>query len=299
MIVATLAGQTGTALLTVGGDRVESITVTPPVSVIPVAGTQTLTAMATMTAGPPVNVTASCSWTSATPATATVSPTGVVTGVLAAPAAPVIITCSYAGLTGTATITVSGGILLTINITPAAPPALCGGRTQSFTATGVYSDGSTLDLTNDADLTWYSSNPSAATISNAAGSKGVATAGAIGSTTITARYDDGFTDVTSTDVILAMGAGALVSITVEPSAATVPVGSTVPLTATAHYSCGGDADVTNAPLCVWTSADPAVATVSNMPGSRGIVTGVAPGGPVAITATLSILSGTASVTVVP
>jgi hypothetical protein len=58
------------------------------------------------------------------------------------------------------------------------------GTNQQFAATGTYSNNTTQNLT--AAVTWSSSNTGLATISNAAGSNGLATSIAAGSTTITA-----------------------------------------------------------------------------------------------------------------
>jgi hypothetical protein len=54
-----------------------------------------------------------------------------------------------------------------------------------FTATGTYSDKTTKDLTTQ--VTWASSKTAVATISNTAGSKGLATAVAMGTSTISAK----------------------------------------------------------------------------------------------------------------
>ena len=58
------------------------------------------------------------------------------------------------------------------------------GLSRQVTATGNYSDGTMQDLTTQ--VTWASSAPSVATISNSSGSQGVATAVGLGVTTITA-----------------------------------------------------------------------------------------------------------------
>ena len=65
-------------------------------------------------------------------------------------------------------------------------PTLPATFTQQFTATGTYSDGSTANITTDAGLTWTSATTTVATISNAAGTKGVATALVAGTSVITA-----------------------------------------------------------------------------------------------------------------
>ena len=63
--------------------------------------------------------------------------------------------------------------LVSIEVTP-ADPSIANGTTQQFTATGTYTDASTQDLT--AAVTWSSSDEGVATISNAGGSEGLATA---------------------------------------------------------------------------------------------------------------------------
>ncbi len=76
-------------------------------------------------------------------------------------------------------LTVTAPVLLSIAITPVSP-SIAAGKQQQFTATGSYSDGSHQDLTSSA--TWTSSTTSVATISSA----GLATALAVGNTTIQA-----------------------------------------------------------------------------------------------------------------
>ena len=80
----------------------------------------------------------------------------------------------------------SGGgapVLTSIGITP-RNQVIVKGTTQQFVATGTFSDGTTQDIT--AVATWSSSDVTKATVSNADGSKGLATGAGIGSTTITA-----------------------------------------------------------------------------------------------------------------
>jgi hypothetical protein len=76
-----------------------------------------------------------------------------------------------------------GPVLQSIAVTPFT--ATIGlGQTQQFTATGMYSDGSTQDLTTS--VTWALDNTAAATISNASGSQGLSSAAAYGSAEVTA-----------------------------------------------------------------------------------------------------------------
>lgn len=84
-------------------------------------------------------------------------------------------------------------------------------------------------------------------------------------------------------------AGPIASVSVAPATATVSIGGTQTLTATARDAAG--TAITSATF-TWSTADATIATVS----ASGVVTGVAPG-VVVITATSSTFSGTATITV--
>src|SRR3989441_906773 len=90
------------------------------------------------------------------------------------------------------------------------------------------------------------------------------------------------------------GAGpvSVASVAVAPATATVPVGQTVQLTATTKDANG---TVLTGRTVTWATSNAALATVSG----SGVVTGVAAGGPVTITATSEGQSGTAAITVTP
>jgi len=82
------------------------------------------------------------------------------------------------------------------------------------------------------------------------------------------------------------------TVTVAPVSSTVTRGQTLQLTATTADTNGGPL---TGRTVTWTSSDPAVATVS----ATGLVTSVAVGGPVTITATSEGQTGSAGVTVTP
>ena len=73
--------------------------------------------------------------------------------------------------------------LVSIKVSP-IQPSIIAGETQQFTATGSYSNDVSRDIT--ASVVWTSSNAPVASISNTAGSAGLATTLAPGSTTISA-----------------------------------------------------------------------------------------------------------------
>ena len=104
-ITATSEGRAGNATITVTPGPVASVTVTPATASLVIGGTQQLTASArdatgAALAGRPVT------WTSSTPAVASVSTTGVVTALAVGTAT---ITASIEGRTGTSLLTVTGG----------------------------------------------------------------------------------------------------------------------------------------------------------------------------------------------
>jgi CSLREA domain-containing protein len=76
--------------------------------------------------------------------------------------------------------------LVAIAVTP-APAYVDVGGTVQLAATGTYSDATTRDLT--AEATWTSSDAAVATVSDAAGTKGLVSAVAQGPVTITAAFD--------------------------------------------------------------------------------------------------------------
>ncbi len=146
-----------------------------------VGSTQQFTATGTYFDGPNEDITSQITWASSNASVATISSTGLATGV-----APGMtnITASISGVTSppvTLKVVAPRPKLSSIVVAPASPANLVVGSTQQFTATGNYSDGSNMDITS-AMVTWASSDASIATIS----SSGLATGVASGNTKITA-----------------------------------------------------------------------------------------------------------------
>jgi hypothetical protein len=155
------------------------------------------------------------------------------------------------------------------------------GATKQLTATATYSDASTANVSTTA--IWTSANTVVATIN----SSGMATAVAAGSSVITATLSGVSGTATLT---VAMAVPTLKSIAVTPASASVTTGVTQQFIATATYSDGSTGNVST--TATWATANTAVATIN----SSGMATAVAAGS-TAITATLSGVSGTATLTV--
>src|SRR4029077_9229502 len=158
--------------------------------------------------------------------------------------------------------------LVSIQVTsPAA--SIANGLTQQFTATGVYTDNSTQDLTSV--VTWGSSDTTVATISNASGSSGLASAAGTGSTNISASVSG----VTSLAAPLTVTAATLVSIQVTPPSPSIANGLTQQFTATGTYTDNSIQDLTQA--ATWSSSNLGVATISNASGSSGLASAAGTG----------------------
>jgi hypothetical protein len=196
-------------------------------------------------------------------------------------------------------LSVSAAIVVAIEVTPTPPPPPPGllpvGLTRQFTATGILSDASTQNLTTQ--VLWASSAPGIAFINNAAGSQGLATAVAVGTTTLSATFQSVIGPITGT-APLSVSAAIVVAIEVTPPTASVALGSTGQFRATGFFTDNSTRDIT--PEVLWNSSNPGIATISNAAGSQGLATSVAEG-VTTITATKAPegISDTASLTVTP
>lgn len=225
------------------------------------------TATGTYSAGPPVDITQSVTWTSGNTAAATVTNTGnrgVVTGVAVG---STTISAALGNVTSpTTNVSVVAATLLSIAIAP-SNPSVTVGNTVSFTATGTYDSGMSVDITQA--VTWTSSDPAKATVTNT-GTRGVATGVAAGPTMISASQGGVSSPSTSLTVVVP----TLVSIAISASSNQVAIGRTLSFTATGTYSVGPPVDITQS--VTWTSTDPGKASITSS-GTRGVATGVAAG----------------------
>ena len=283
-ITATSEGQSGTAAITVSPvplAPVASVTVSPPSSTINVGAAVQLAAT-TKDANGNVLTGRAVTWTSSNNGVASVSSNGLVTGV--ASGGPVTITAASDGQSGTAAITVSPVPLAPVASVTVSPPSstINVGATVQFTATTKDANGNVLA---DRAITWTSNNNGIATVSSNGLVTGVASGGPV---TITAA-SEGQTG-TATITVSVVPLAPVASVTVSPPSSTINVGATVQLAATTKDANG---NVLTGRAITWTSSNNGVATVS----SNGLVTGVAAGGPVTITATSEGQNGTSSVTV--
>jgi hypothetical protein len=286
-ISATSGTTTGTTSLTVTAAVLSAIVVNPATASIPLGTTQQFTATGTFSDSSTQDVTATAHWSSSDGTLATVSNTSGSQG-LASTVAPgsVSITATSGSISGSGSLTVTAAALVSIAITP-ANPTIPLGTSQQFFATGSYTDGTTQDIT--AVVTWASTLPSVAVVSNASGSQGLATSTATGTTAVSATLG---TVASSTN--LTVSAASLTSIVVAPATASIPAGSTQQFTASGSYTDGSTEDLTAS--AVWSVQNSSVATISNAAGSQGLAAGVA-GGSTNVTATVTSINSSANLTV--
>ncbi|MDB4875472.1 MAG: Ig domain protein group 2 domain protein [Gemmatimonadetes bacterium] len=218
-------------------------------------------------------------WTSSDPNRATISSTGLVTAIVVG---PVTISAECEGQRGYATVDVSPAIVPVANVSLSpSNPAITIGTTVQLTATTTAANGNIL---SNRIVTWSSSDPSKAAVSNS----GVVTGIAIGTATISAT-SEGKTGATSVAVAAAPPA-PVSSVTVTPFSPSLVAGTTIQMSATPRDASG---NVLINRVITWASSDPSHASVSQ---TSGLVTGVATGSAI-ITATSENQTGSATVTV--
>ena len=284
-ISAKLGAISGTTLATITNADVASIAITPPDPTVPVGVTKQFAATATMTDGTTEDLTTQAIWASST-ANATVgAATGLAKGVSKGTSS---ITATFKAIVGTTTITVTNATLVSIGVTPATP-SIAKGLKQQFTATGTYSDSTTQNITTL--VTWASATVATATISNVAGTNGLATSLAVGTTVISATQG-----AISNTTTLTVTAAALVSIAVTPATPSIAKGLNQQFVATGTYTDATTQVLTT--TATWASATVATATISNAAGSEGLASSVAVGTSV-ISAKLGAISGNTTLTVTP
>jgi 6-phosphogluconolactonase (cycloisomerase 2 family)/uncharacterized protein YjdB len=292
-ITAALNGATGSTVLTVSGASLVSISVTPANPSIPLGNTQQFVATGVYSDASTQPLTTVVTWSSSSPAATISNATGSQGFATTAAVGTTTISAAVDGLTGTATLTVTPATLLSITVTP-ANPSIPAGLTVQFTATGTYSDGTTQDLTGAA--MWNSANPAVATITNAPTNSGIATGVAAGTSIITATVGN---IVSAPPVTLNVTAAQLVSIAVTPTNPTIVNGATEQFVATGTFTDGSQQVITT--TVTWTSGTTAVATISNVQGTRGLATAASPGtSPITATypGTGTPISGSTTLTVI-
>ena len=271
-ITATSEGKTGTATVTVTPIPVAKVVVTPETPNVTVGQTVQLN-VSVQGANNQELTGRTVTWSSGAPSVASVSPTGVVSGLSPGTA---IVFANVEGVLGSATVTVKQVPVGSVVVSPQTASVPVGGAVQ---LSASVRDASGAELQGRL-VGWTSSDESVAVVSSSGRVSGLK----IGTATITASSEgkSGTATVTVT-------AAAVASVKVTPPTASITVGQTTNLTA---QTLDANGSALTGRAVAWTSSDGGIATVSE----AGVVTGVAPGN-ATITATSEGKSGTAAVTV--
>jgi uncharacterized protein YjdB len=254
-----------------------SITIAPASPTIGMGLQQAFTAVGTFGDGSSQTL-ASATWSSSNPGVAAVSNDSTDFGAAASlTQGTTTISAAASGITGSSSLTIGAPTLVSIQLAP-QDSMLPVGATQQFTATGVYSDGSTQDLTTTA--TW-----SASGVAAVINSGGLAAAMFQGVTVIQASSGS-----ISASINLSVSSPALASIAVSPTSASVALGASQQFDAIGTYTDGSSQDVTT--LVAWSSSTTTIATVS----ATGLAVGTGQGS-TAITASFESASASVPISV--
>jgi RHS repeat-associated protein len=251
------------------GTTVSSIEIAPSTATLNQGQSTQFTATATYSDGTTDDVTNTADWTSSA---ATVA--GVDAGDVSALSPGVAtITATLSGQSASASVTVLP-LLRSYLVSPSSA-VLWVNELQDFSAVATYSDGTTSDLTGTSQ--WSSGDPGIASID----AGGHVTAHAAG----TARIQAESTELGRTAIAFVTVMPPLTSIQLTPALAHLTAGASRPLTVIGHFGDTETDELTS--RAVWSSSDPAIATV----GISGIVAGIEPG-TATITATVAGFSST-------
>jgi uncharacterized protein YjdB len=272
-VSASMGAIAGSAALTVTSATLTSIFITPDKASVPQGATQLFVASGVFSDGS-TQILAAVVWASSNSNIVSIDNTGV-----AATLGPASVTISATSgaVTGTTTFTVLPAALVSISLSPSAPSLALGNTTQ-FTAVGLFTDGSTQNI---SAATWSSSNTTSATVDNT----GFASTLTAGSTAISATSGS----ITGSTVLTVTSA-VILSVTVTPATLSVPVGSVQQFSASGTFSDGSTQDITNSGT--WASSAGNVATISN----SGLATTLAIGS-TTFTASIGAVSGSADLQV--
>jgi trimeric autotransporter adhesin len=254
----------------------ERIELTPTSSALMVAATKTLTVKFFNNLGVEASLPATAVWSSLNTAIATVSATGLITGVAAGQTS---IKLSYNSISATALITVTPTTVPEQLLINATTNTVIVGNTITFTLSYTNNQGMTAPV--PAGVVWSSSNSTIASVSQT----GVITGIAAGQALITATLNG----VTTTSANVTVSASQE-RIEINPGTISLMQGNTANFTV-AYFNAAGQSLPVPSGL-VWSSNNTAIVTINQ----QGMISTIG-AGQTTIKAMLNTFSSTATVTV--
>ncbi|WP_305042088.1 Ig-like domain-containing protein [Geoalkalibacter sp.] len=288
-ISASLGGISASTGLGIIGAAPASLSLTPANPALALNTSLAFSARATLTNGAVRDVGELVTWTSSNTAVAEISNLSGRQGRLQARnPGTTQVTANLDELSISTTVIVTNPTLQGLSITPAQPTALPVNTSLTVTATGVFLDAPSQDLSRD--VTWSSANPTIADVDTSDPRATRIKAKATGNTTLTASF--GGREAT---VLVSVINPDLVSLTIGPAAATRDLGTTLAFTAGGVFAGEATSRVLTEDVS-WSSSNDEIVSISNNAGKRGLAT-LLSRGTVTIRATFGTTERTTTLTV--
>ena len=262
------------------GPELSRIEVTPNLPTLAKGSSLTLTATGINSDSSTRPLSSEVTWLSSDDSIATVSSNGEVHAVAKGRAS---LQASLNGIIGSTDLNVTDATLSSLEISPGSLQ-LAAGTSADLSLVGHYSDGSTQNL--DTQASWAVTDPAIANISDPAVTGTARLTGiAVGATQLSASLG-----AVSIQIAVTVSAANLVQITINPETPSLPLGSTLNLTASGFYGDGSSQDLSD--QVSWNSGDTGILTIDAsgvvLPQSSGSTT---------VSASLSGVNASKTVTV--
>lgn len=227
-------------------------------------------------------------WSSDTESIATISSAGLISTVSAG---TTNITASIGRFSTSAVFTVSDATILSISLEPETV-SINECTSETITATGVYNDGSSRNITDLSKLSWSTDDQTLATVAEIAASGVTLASHASGAGTLTASHSAGIDTTASLSLL-----DTLSSITLGPTVLPLREGDTSVIAATGNYSDNTSANISqHSEWSLAATEQASFVTLNNSYGSKGNLTATNAGIAV-VTAECGGLSATTDATV--
>jgi uncharacterized protein YjdB len=245
-ISATMQSLSGSSALSVTSAALTAVTVTTNTTSLPLGQKAQMHAIGSFTDSSQQDLSSSAQWASSNPKVVAVDNLGLATASLQGSAT---ISATVQSLSGSSALSVTSATLTAVAVTTNTTSLPLGQKAQMH-AIGSFTDSSQQDLSSSA--LWTSSNPKVVAVNNS----GLATAGTLGSVTISATVQS-----LSGSSSLSVTSAALTAIAVTADTSSLPLGQKTQMHAIGSFTDGSQQDLNSSAL--WTSSNPKVVAVNN------------------------------------